>query len=416
MVNIIVIDRRTTIFFILYNKMSDESYDDDYYDEDYYNIEKYEDNEEDDEDYDEKYETKSESELSNLFPEKEEPMEGTETSKFSIDEIPTHLRILFPRIRNVLSTAYMGRELDLPYIYFRIRTADYDPKRFKAVVVRSMNSGITFLIYSSGKVVSTGAKSRKESSKSMLLITEILKKIGVKDISLKEFRVHNIVASTDVRFPIGLTNLANAEEYSRFTTYEPEIFPSLSFRMVDPKVTIIIFVNGKIIFTGIKKEEQLVKAFLNIYPILVEFCKEDYKSRVLDREDGIFDFTPEMIKRNSPTRKRISPARNETKVLSKKEEKEPEFRSKKEEKEPKISSKKKQVRFSPKTKQDSESPKLELKKRKPRTIKPSDFSDPYKMKIVDLKNELIERGLKTSGKKEELAERVRIARRDSETT
>lgn len=118
----------------------------------------------------------------------------------------------------------MGKELDLPFIYFpfiyfRIRTAEYNPKKFKAVIVKSINSGVTFLIYSSGKVVSTGEKSRKESSKSMLLITEILKKIGIKDIYLKDFRVHNMVASTDVRFPIALTDIANSEEYSRFITY-----------------------------------------------------------------------------------------------------------------------------------------------------------------------------------------------------
>lgn len=74
--------------------------------------------------------------------------------------------------------------------------------------------------------------------------------------------------------------------------------------------------NGKIIFTGIKKEEQLVKAFLNIYHILVEFCKEDHISRVLDREEGIFDFTPKILKNNSPTRKK-----KEQEFLSKEEEK-----------------------------------------------------------------------------------------------
>lgn len=34
--------------------------------------------------------------------------------------------------------------------------------------------------------------------------------------------------------------------------YEPEIFPGLVYRMLQPKVVILTFVNGKVVITGAK--------------------------------------------------------------------------------------------------------------------------------------------------------------------
>ena len=32
--------------------------------------------------------------------------------------------------------------------------------------------------------------------------------------------------------------------------YEPELFPGLIYRMVDPKIVLLIFVSGKVVLTG----------------------------------------------------------------------------------------------------------------------------------------------------------------------
>jgi transcription initiation factor TFIID TATA-box-binding protein len=70
--------------------------------------------------------------------------------------------------------------------------------------------------------------------------------------------------------------------------YEPELFPGLIYRMVQPKIVLLIFVSGKIVLTGAKvpsffitetKEhslqvrEEIYEAFENIYPVLTEFRK-----------------------------------------------------------------------------------------------------------------------------------------------
>lgn len=58
-----------------------------------------------------------------------------------------------------------------------------------------------------------------------------------------------------------------------FSSYEPEVFPGLVYRMVKPRLVLLIFVNGKVLFTGSKSRQEIKEAFDNIYPILKSFRK-----------------------------------------------------------------------------------------------------------------------------------------------
>ena len=62
------------------------------------------------------------------------------------------------------------------------------------------------------------------------------------------------------------------------TSYEPELFPGLIYRMRQPKVCILIFVSGKIVLTGAKTKNQIDQAFQLIWPILQKF-KKQYQDR-----------------------------------------------------------------------------------------------------------------------------------------
>lgn len=86
-----------------------------------------------------------------------------------------------------------------------------------------------------------------------------------------DFRIQNIVASCDVGFPIRLEGLALA--HGVFSSYEPELFPGLIYRMVKPKVVLLIFVSGKIVLTGAKVRQESYEAFENIHPVLKDFAK-----------------------------------------------------------------------------------------------------------------------------------------------
>ncbi|ONL93289.1 TATA-box-binding protein 2 [Zea mays] len=134
----------------------------------------------------------------------------------------------------------------------------------------------TTLIFASGKMVCTGAKSEADSRLAALRIypplqfARIVQKLG-SPARFKDFKVQNIVGSCDLKFPIRLEGLALASGLS--ATYEPEIFPGLVYRMVDPKVVILVFVSGKIVLTGAKVREEICAAFEKIHPMLVQFRK-----------------------------------------------------------------------------------------------------------------------------------------------
>ena len=76
----------------------------------------------------------------------------------------------------------------------------------------------------------------------------------------------------DVKFPIRLEGLVLT--HGQFSSYEPELFPGLIYRMVKPRIVLLIFVSGKVVLTGAKVREEIYEAFDNIYPILKGFKKQ----------------------------------------------------------------------------------------------------------------------------------------------
>ena len=68
-----------------------------------------------------------------------------------------------PAIQNIVSTADLDCKLDLKKIAMHDPNTEYNPKRFVAVIMRIRKPRITTLLFSSGKMVSTGAKDEAES-------------------------------------------------------------------------------------------------------------------------------------------------------------------------------------------------------------------------------------------------------------
>jgi len=178
---------------------------------------------------------------------------------------------IIPNIQNVVSTVNLGIQLDLKRIALRARNAEYNPRRFAAVIMRIRDPKTTALIFSSGKMVITGAKSEEEAKTSCKKYTRIIQRLGYGHAKFLDFRIQNIVASCDIRFPIRLESLAHA--HNQFCSYEPELFPGLIYRMISPKVVLLIFVSGKIVLTGAKQRKDIYQAFSNIYAVLCLFRK-----------------------------------------------------------------------------------------------------------------------------------------------
>jgi transcription initiation factor TFIID TATA-box-binding protein len=157
-------------------------------------------------------------------------------------------------IQNVVATASLGQSFDLPSIVRMIPGVEYRPEQFPGLVYRLKKPKTATLIFSSGKMVCTGAKSARQSRKAVMKVLEDLKKSGIVITGKPDIKIQNIVASAGLGGTIDLEKTTYSLER---TMYEPEQFPGLIYRMSDPKVVILLFTSGNLVITGAKKEEEV---------------------------------------------------------------------------------------------------------------------------------------------------------------
>ena len=79
-------------------------------------------------------------------------------------------------MQNIVSTANLGVRLDLRKIALTCRNAEYNPRRFAAVIMRIRDPKTTALIFTSGKMVCTGAKSEEQSKDAARKYCKAIKK------------------------------------------------------------------------------------------------------------------------------------------------------------------------------------------------------------------------------------------------
>lgn len=113
------------------------------------------------------------------------------------------------------------------------------------------------LIFSSGRVVCTGAKSMKKVRESVQAIIKNVEKIKIKVAKNPVIKVQNMVASGSIGMDLNLNYLAM---HLPNTEYEPEQFPGVVHKLEGTRATFLLFSNGKIVCTGTRTEKKLHEA------------------------------------------------------------------------------------------------------------------------------------------------------------
>jgi len=173
----------------------------------------------------------------------------------------------FINIENVVATATFHQNIDLDSIVRIIPTVQYRPEQFPGLVYRLQKPKTATLIFGSGKMVCTGAKSERQARKTVMKVVDELKRNGIVILNKPEIQVQNIVASAGLG---GHIDLEKTTYSLKRTMYEPEQFPGLIYRMDDPKVVILIFASGKLVCTGAKKEGEVHRAVTKLQDTLEE--------------------------------------------------------------------------------------------------------------------------------------------------
>ena len=170
-------------------------------------------------------------------------------------------------IQNIVASATLNQRVDLNAVVKSYPGVEYRPDQFPGLVFRLKSPKTTTLIFSSGKMICTGAKSEKESRRAIMKVAKELKKNGIIIISKPDLKVVNIVASASLG---GKVDLEKAVTTLGKAMYEPEQFPGLIYRMDEPKVVILIFASGSLVCTGAKTEQDVYDAVHKLHVILEE--------------------------------------------------------------------------------------------------------------------------------------------------
>jgi transcription initiation factor TFIID TATA-box-binding protein len=170
-------------------------------------------------------------------------------------------------IENVVASATLNQKVDLNAVVKGYPSVEYRPEQFPGLVFRLKRPKTATLIFSSGKMVCTGAKSENESYRAVMTVVKELKKSGIIIVSKPDLKVVNIVASASLG---GRIDLEQAVTTLGKTMYEPEQFPGLIYRMDEPKVVILIFASGNLVCTGATKEQDVYDAVHKLHGSLEE--------------------------------------------------------------------------------------------------------------------------------------------------
>jgi len=152
-------------------------------------------------------------------------------------------------IQNVVASTGIGQELDLQSVAMDLEGADYDPDQFPGLVYRTQRPKAAALIFRSGKIVCTGAKSVADVHESLEIVFDELRALQIPVADDPEITVQNIVTSADLGRDLNLNAIAIGLGLEHIE-YEPEQFPGLVYRLDEPEVVALLFGSGKLVVTG----------------------------------------------------------------------------------------------------------------------------------------------------------------------
>ncbi|KAI5063119.1 hypothetical protein GOP47_0021666 [Adiantum capillus-veneris] len=177
-----------------------------------------------------------------------------------------------PVIQNLVCTIQVGCPLNVAEVALKARNAEYNPRSFRACIMRLKEPKATALIFGTGKVVITGTKELKHCEEASRKFVRILNKIGYPTAKLQNHTIQNVVATCDMKFGIALPLLDNAPGV--MVEYDSGVFPGAIMRTTNPKTCFLVFSSGKVVLTGLKDINLVQAGFEKAYEIVSGYKKE----------------------------------------------------------------------------------------------------------------------------------------------
>ncbi len=191
-------------------------------------------------------------------------------------------------VQNIVATTSLEKEISLSKLARTQPNTEYNPETFPGLVLRIKKPKSAVLVFSSGNLVCTGVKSVAQVREVINQVIKQLRRINVKVTIKPKINVQNIVASGSIDLDLNLNTLSLELEN---TEYEPEQFPGLVYKLVNPTATFLLFSNGKLVCTGTKNKEQLEDSMNQLNKNIraaIKRLKENLQEKPKEAEEDIF--------------------------------------------------------------------------------------------------------------------------------
>jgi transcription initiation factor TFIID TATA-box-binding protein len=164
-------------------------------------------------------------------------------------------------VQNIVASGRIADSLDLQALSLSMddQHVTYKPEQFPGLVFRMKKPKVAILLFSTGKIVCTGAKSVEQAKEAVKSVAVMAAAAGAKVRGKLEVEVQNIVATADLKAVFDLSMIATAL-LAEGVEYEPEQFPGLVYRLKEPKAVILVFQSGKVVCTGTRTLEDAALA------------------------------------------------------------------------------------------------------------------------------------------------------------
>jgi len=201
-----------------------------------------------------------------------------------------HKDRIMPKTHNMVSTTHIksvSGKIDLRTIAESIPNSSYDRKKFAAITIRIDNPKTTALLFSSGKLVITGAVSKQMAICAIRSVMYMLSGVFACDhLYYENHIIQNMVCN--VRLPhLKSINIKQIHvDHSALSTYQPTIFPGLIFRPENSPIVLLIFKSSRIVVTGARTYTDIIDGFGSVLPLLRGYFVEHTPAAVTAGPDA----------------------------------------------------------------------------------------------------------------------------------
>lgn len=223
------------------------------------------------------------------------------------------------QIVNLVASANLNATLDLYNLAVSVPNIEYEPEQFPGAILKLREPKVSMLLFKNGKVICSGASSEEQISLGIKKASKLIHEIqpNVKILEKVSYSVVNIVATGNLHQTLDLfktaVSLDNVE-------YEPEQFPGAILRINDPKITLLLFKNGKVICAGAKNEALLREGLVRAQKMIKEIKagKPLTKEEMVEEQKAAPIFVPTKPKeQKAKTTRKAAPAAKKSKTPAK---------------------------------------------------------------------------------------------------